>query len=93
MLILEGSGLASFLIIVALVVGMVDCGKLAPSYIHTVASTAGGSVPTPDQGTFIYDGATVVDFVASLDAGHRFVNWTGDVSTTVMSTSPRRASP
>jgi hypothetical protein len=74
-------------------VGMVDCGKLAPSYIHTVASTAGGSVSTPDWGTFIYDGAMVVDFVAPLDAGHHFVNWTGDVSTTVMSTSPRRTSP
>ena len=43
-----GRGLASFLIAVALVVGMVDCGKLAPSYIHTVAGTAGGSVTTPD---------------------------------------------
>jgi len=31
---------------------MADCGKLAPSYIHTVAGTAGGSVTTPDRGTF-----------------------------------------
>ncbi len=51
--------------------GIVDCGKLVPSYIHTVAGTAGGSVTTPDWGTFIYDGAMVVDFVAPLDAGYR----------------------
>jgi len=50
-------------------------------------------VTTPDWGKFIYDGAMVVDFAAPLDAGHHFVNWTADVSTTVMSTSPRRTSP
>jgi hypothetical protein len=53
---------------------MVDCGRLAPSYVRTVASTAGGAVTTPDQGVLVYGGAMVVKFVAILDAGHHFVS-------------------
>ena len=50
-------------------------------YDLTTSSTAGGSVTTPGEGTFSYDEGTVVDIVATPDAGYRFVNWTGDVST------------
>jgi len=50
-------------------------------YDLTIASTAGGSVTTPGEGTFTYDGGTVVDLVAEAEEGYRFVNWTGDVGT------------
>ena len=70
------------LIIVALVAGMVSCVQPAPSFHNlTIASTAGGSVTIPGEGTFAYDEATVVNLVANPDPGYRFVNWTGNVST------------
>jgi len=47
----------------------------------TTSSTAGGSVATPGEGAFTYDGGTVVDLVAEAEEGYRFVNWTGDVGT------------
>jgi hypothetical protein len=51
------------------------------SYDLTTGSTAGGSVTTPGEGTYPYDCGTVVDLVATPDAGYRFDQWTGDVST------------
>jgi hypothetical protein len=50
-------------------------------YDLTISSTAGGNVTAPAEGTFTYDAGTVVDLVATPDAGYRFVNWTGDVGT------------
>ena len=50
-------------------------------YDLTISSTSGGNVTTPGEGTFTYDEGTVVDLVATPDAGYRFVNWTGDVGT------------
>jgi hypothetical protein len=50
-------------------------------YDLTTSSTAGGSVTTPGEGTFVYDEGTVVDLVATPDAGYRFDEWTGDVGT------------
>ena len=47
----------------------------------TTNSTEGGSVTEPGEGVFTYDEGTVVDLVATPDAGYRFVEWTGDVST------------
>jgi preprotein translocase subunit YajC len=47
----------------------------------TTSSTAGGSVTTPGEGAFTYDGGTVVNLVAEAEEGYRFVNWTGDVGT------------
>jgi len=47
----------------------------------TTSSTAGGSVTTPGEGTFIYDEGTVVDLVAEAEEGYRFVEWVGDVDT------------
>ena len=50
-------------------------------YDLTISSTAGGSVTTPGEGTSTYAEGTVVNLVATPDAGYRFVNWTGDVGT------------
>ena len=50
-------------------------------YDLTIASTEGGSVTTPGEGTFTYDSGTVVDLVATPDKGYQFVSWTGDVGT------------
>ncbi len=50
-------------------------------YDLTTSSTTGGSVTTPGEGTFSYDEGTVVDLVATPDAGYRFDEWTGDVGT------------
>jgi len=47
----------------------------------TISSTAGGSVTTPGEGTFIYDEGTVVDLVAEANENYEFVEWTGDVDT------------
>ncbi len=47
----------------------------------TVSSTAGGSVTTPGEGTFVYDTGTVVSLVATPVSDYRFVNWTGDTGT------------
>jgi len=48
-------------------------------YHLTVSSTEGGSVTTPGEGTFPYDGGQAVNLVATPDAGWQFLNWTGDV--------------
>jgi len=47
-------------------------------FVLTTSSTAGGSVPTPGEGTFPYDEETVVDLVAEAEECYEFVNWTGD---------------
>jgi len=47
----------------------------------TLSSTAGGNVTTPGEGTSIYEKRTVVDLVATPDAGYHFDSWTGNVST------------
>ena len=52
-----------------------------PQYDLTINSTAGGAVTTPGEGVSTHDEGTVVDLVATPDAGYYFVNWTGDVST------------
>jgi hypothetical protein len=64
---------------VALIVWIVTHGRLA--YDLTISSTAGGSVSTPGEETFTYNAGTPVNLVAAPDAGYRFVNWTGNVST------------
>jgi len=58
---------------------MVGC--VGVEYDLTIASTAGGSVITPGERTFIYDQSIVVSLVAEAEEGYRFVNWTGDVGT------------
>jgi len=73
-----------FLIAVTLIAGVVvydsDYGS-RESYTLTIASTTGGSVITPGEGTFTYYEGAVVDLVAGIELGHRCVNWTGDVGT------------
>jgi hypothetical protein len=62
-----------FLIAVALIGGMVGYGG-RESYTLTIASTTGGSIITPGEGTFAYYEGAVVDLVAGFKAGYRFVN-------------------
>jgi hypothetical protein len=50
-------------------------------YDLSITSTEGGSVTTPGEGTFNYTAGTIVDLVATPDAGYLFVEWTGDVDT------------
>jgi hypothetical protein len=71
-----------FVIVLALIAATVGCVEPAvPSYEFTIASTAGGSVTIPGEGTFTYDEGTVVNLVATPDSGYWFVGWTGNVST------------
>jgi hypothetical protein len=70
------------LIAVALIAGMAGCGGGGViEYELTIASTTGGSVPTPGEGTSTYDEGTVVNLVAEAEEGYHFVEWTGDVAT------------
>ncbi len=48
-------------------------------YSLIISSTVGGSVTTPGEGTFSYDGGMAVNLVATPDSGCRFVSWTGNV--------------
>ena len=73
--------LVVFLITLALFAGMASCA--AVWHALTIASTEGGSVNAPGEGTFDFQAGTVVDLIAVADAGYRFVNWTGDVDTIV----------
>ena len=70
-----------FLVTVALILGLVGCTPAPTQYNLTIASTEGGSVTTPGQGTesFNYDEGEVVNLVAEADEGYRFQNWSGDV--------------
>lgn len=77
-------GFGTFLITIALIVGLVSCVYPPPFidlYDLTISSTEGGSVTTPGEGTFIYYDMEVVELVAEADEGYRFVEWTGDVDT------------
>jgi hypothetical protein len=50
-------------------------------YSLTVASTSGGTVTSPGEGTFMYQGGNIVDLIAQPDEGYEFVKWTGDLDT------------
>ena len=63
----------------ALIAGMVGCVSVKCDL--TIASTAGGSVTTPGEGTFTYDEGGVVNLLAEAEEGYQFINWTGDVGT------------
>jgi hypothetical protein len=69
-----------FLIMVALIAGMVGCAQPA-QYNLTISTTEGGEVTTPEDDTLSYDVGTEVPLVALPHTGYRFVNWTGDVDT------------
>ncbi len=55
--------------------------NFAWQYYLSINSTAGGSVDKPGEGVFPCDEGSVVDLVATPDAGYRFVNWIGNVAT------------
>jgi len=78
------------ILLLALMVAFPAAGLLAgensediPSvqYDLSVNSTGGGSVTTPGEATFNYTAGTVVDLVATPDAGYKFIDWTADVDT------------
>ena len=71
--------ISTFLIMAALIAGMAGC--VGFKYDLTIASTAGGWVTTPEQGTSAYGEGEVVNLVAEAEEDYRFVNWTGDVDT------------
>ena len=73
------AGVIILLAAIALIVWLVSWLS-APSYELTIASTAGGSVITPGEGTLTYDEGTAVNLVAEAEEGYQFVNWTGNVS-------------
>jgi len=80
----------SFLIVVALIAGMVGCGggggdEGGESYTLIIDGTVGGTVAVnnvtiPGKAMFTYDPGTVVSLNATPGAGYRFVNWAGNVS-------------
>jgi hypothetical protein len=61
----------------------IGCGTTPPTtqYTLTTTSTAGGNVTTPGEGTYTYNASQVVNLVATLDSGYRFVNWTATAGT------------
>ena len=76
--------LGAFVVIAALIVGLVGCATPAeeePQYDLSISSSGGGSVTSPGEGSFTYDGGTEVDLVAEAEEGYKFANWTGDVGT------------
>ena len=57
-------------------------GTSSVQYELSINSTEGGLVVTPGEGAFNHTAGTVVDLVATPDAGYRFVEWAGNVGTT-----------
>ena len=57
--------------------------KAIPTYQYslTISSVGCGFVNTPGEGTFYYNGGTVVELVANAVGDNPFVNWSGQVST------------
>jgi len=50
-------------------------------YSLTVECATGGRIATPGSGNFTYDCEKSVSLIAYALAGHKFVNWTGDIDT------------
>jgi uncharacterized protein YkwD len=73
--------ISSFLIVAALITGMVGCVSSPTQYNLTIFGTEGGEITTVGEGTFTCDKGEVVNLVAAPASGYRFVNWTGDVDT------------
>ena len=64
-----------------LVAGLMSCPSAPSEYALSIVSSNGGKVTTPGEGTFTYPSGAVVVLVATPDAGHSFVGWSGDVDT------------
>jgi hypothetical protein len=65
------------LIVAALAIATTACDS-SRTYELSISSTSGGSVTVPREGTFTCDAGTVVELVATADAGYKFHAWTGD---------------
>jgi hypothetical protein len=68
---------AVFVIAAVLAVAATACGD-SHTYELSISSTVGGCVTLPGEETFTYDAGTVVELVATADAGYKFHAWTGD---------------
>ncbi len=56
-------------------------------YSLTIASTAGGNVTGPGEGSFTYDAHQVVELGAEAEPNHHFLGWAGDNETIADPTS------
>jgi len=79
--------LSIFLIMMALIAGMVGCGG-GIEYDLTISSTAGGSVKNPGEETFTYYEGEMVNLMAVAEEGYLFDGWVGDVSTIADNKNP-----
>jgi len=70
-----------FLIMVALIAGMVGCFNATAVYYLMISSSEGGEVTEPGEEVFSYDKGTVVNLVAEANEGCYFVNWSVNVTT------------
>jgi hypothetical protein len=52
-----------------------------PAALLLVASTEGGSVTSPGEGSFLYPLGNMVTLVAEPGSGYQFASWSGDVDT------------
>jgi len=69
----HAAGVGIFLIVAALVVGIIACdGAGADTYQLAISSASGGNVTVPGEGTFTYDAGSVVQLVAMPDDGYQF---------------------
>jgi hypothetical protein len=77
------AGFSIFLVMAALIVGMVGCSSTTSSpssYTLTIASGGGGTVTSPGVGSFTETAGAVVNLVATPANNYAFVGWTGNVS-------------
>jgi uncharacterized protein YkwD len=73
--------ISSFLVVAALIAGMVGCVSSPAQYNLTISSTEGGEIGSLGEGTFACYEGDVVNLVAIPASGYRFVGWTGSVDT------------
>jgi len=69
--------LSVFLIMVALIAGMVGCVEERSGYDFIIRSTEGGSVTTPGEGVLFCEEGQVINLMAEPQEGYKFVNWAG----------------
>jgi hypothetical protein len=75
-----------FLIVGALIIGVVGCGGggfggIVGGYNIKISSSIGGTVTTPGEGLFLYAKGTAVTLAATPDRGYHFVCWITNAGT------------
>ena len=70
-----------FLIVIALISGIVGCRSAPTKYLLMIIPTEDGEVSEPGEGNFFYGEGTVVNLVAEADEGCYFVSWGGNITT------------